>query len=138
VRRLALFAPLVALLVTAAGSAGPSPRTVAITAREFSFAPSRITARRGQRLVLRITNQGTMDHEFLSTVFRTAKDVAVETSGVKVEAGELEEVELEPGRTVEIAFTPTQAGTFPFWCAERFPGRLHRDLGMRGVLQVTP
>lgn len=137
-RRTILLVPAVVLLVAVAGSAGPSATTVTVVAREFSFAPSQITARRGQRLVLRITNQGTMDHEFLSTVFRFAKDVEVEAAGVKVEAEELEEVEFEPGRTVEIAFTPTRAGTFPFWCAERFQGRLHRDLGMRGVIRVAP
>lgn len=131
VAALALTASLPAL-------ATESMKTVSIRASEFRFTPARVTLTRGQRVALEITNRGTMDHEFLSTIFTAAKDVEVKAEGIKVEAGEVEEVEIEKGHMVTIELTPTRTGTFQFWCAEVLKGKLHRDLGMRGILTVRP
>lgn len=127
---------VVALMASIPVLATEPMKTVPITASEFKFTPASVTLKRGDRVALRITNQGTMDHEFLSTIFEAAKDVEVKAEGVKVEADEVEEIEFEKGHTVTIELTPTRAGTFQFWCAEVLKGKRHRDLGMKGVIRV--
>ncbi|HEV8339724.1 MAG TPA: cupredoxin domain-containing protein [bacterium] len=115
-------------------AAKPAIRTIAITLAEFRFTPSAITVKVGQPIILRLTNKGTMEHEFVSpTFFAAARGVAV--SGGELEDGE--EIHVARGKTVTIRLTPTRTGPFRFWCGEKLKGKLHRDLGMRGVLTVT-
>lgn len=133
-----ILAAALALAASFPALATESVKTVAITASEFKFTPARVTLTRGQRVALEITDRGTMDHEFLSTIFKAAKDVAIKAEGIKVEAGEVEEVQVEKGHMVTIELTPTRTGTYQFWCAEVLKGKLHRDLGMRGILTVRP
>ncbi len=133
----AILVLLALLLLPANAPAGAATKSVSLTAKEFSFTPAKITVKVGQRLEIRLTNAGKMDHEFLSTVFKAAEDVEIKAEGVKVEADEVEEVEVEPGHTAIIELTPKRTGTFAFWCAEKFEGKLHRDLGMRGTITVT-
>jgi uncharacterized cupredoxin-like copper-binding protein len=116
--------------------AAENTKTISLTAKEFLFAPNTLTLKAGQRVANRLTNTGTMDHEFLSTLLKSAKDVEVKVDGAKV-AGEIEEVEVERGHTVTIELTPTRTGTFAFWCAEMLKGKLHRDLGMKGTITVV-
>ncbi len=132
-----VLVPALMLAFQPAAPAGETAKSVVMAAAEYGFAPSTVTAKVGQRLEIRITNKGKMDHEFLSGLFKAAKDVEIKVEGVKVEADEVEEVEFEPGKTVLIELTPTKAGTFQFWCGEKFQGKLHRDLGMKGTIQVT-
>ncbi len=41
------------------------------------------------------------------------------------------------GKTVKLTFTPTRAGTFPFYCDKKAPFMAsHREKGMEGVLEV--
>ncbi|MDR7415002.1 MAG: cupredoxin domain-containing protein [Armatimonadota bacterium] len=115
---------------------GTSSKGVVVEAREFAFVPSRITARRGSPLVLRIRNVGKQKHDFLSSLLRSG-EAEVTAAGVTVE-GEIEEVELEPGAEAVIRMLPKRAGTFEFWCSVLEGGRLHRDLGMRGLIRVAP
>ncbi len=138
-RRIAilLVVPALMLMFKPEAPASETAKSVIMAAAEYGFAPSAIAVKVGQRLEIRITNKGKMDHEFLSTLFKAAKDVEIKVEGVKVEADGVEEVEFEPGKTVLIELTPTKAGTFQFWCGEKFQGKLHRDLGMKGAVQVT-
>lgn len=127
---------LVIALLSITATAGESTKTVSLTAKEFLFAPNTMTFKVGQRVAIRLTNRGTMDHEFISPLLKEAKDVEVKAAGVKVE-GEIEEVEVERGHAATIEFTPSKAGTFDFWCGEKLKGKLHRDLGMKGTITVT-
>ncbi len=129
---------LLALLFAPSGApAGQAAKVVSLTAKEFSFTPAKIMVKVGQRLQFRLTNNGKMDHEFLSTLFKAAEDVEIKTEGIKVEADEVEEVEVEAGHTAIIELTPKRTGKFAFWCAEKFEGKLHRDLGMKGTITVV-
>lgn len=133
---LAAAAGLTGLL--GAASHGASPRsTVTVEAREFSYSPARISARRGQVLVLRVRNVGKEEHDFLTSLFRSVGEAKVTVGGVVVE-GEMDELELPPGAEAMVELVPRRAGTFPFWCSVLYRGRPHRDLGMRGVIQVSP
>ena len=112
----------------------PKIRTVAVVMQEFRFVPNAITLKVGQPVVIRFTNKGTMEHEFVSPdFFRAAREVAV--SGGEFEDGK--EVHAAKGSTVTVRLTPTRTGRYRFWCAEKFRGKLHRDLGMRGAITVT-
>ncbi len=124
-----LFLPL-------AAPAAQATKTVSLTAKEFSFTPASVTLKVGQRVALKLTNEGTVNHEFLSTILNAAKDVEIKVDDVRVAAGKVEEVEFAPRRTVIVEFTPLKAGKFAFWCAEQTNGKLHRDLGMKGTLTV--
>ena len=46
-------------------------------------------------------------------------------------------VKVQPGKSAEIKFTPTQKGTFDFSCDVKSSGRSHRDRGMKGQLIVN-
>lgn len=130
-------APSPAATPSPATRATPSPgaaRVIPITLAEFRFVPNAITVKAGRPIVLRLSNKGTVTHEFVApTLFAAARGVAV--SGAELEEGE--EVHVAKGKTVTIRLTPTRTGTFRFWCGERFKGKLHRDLGMRGIITVT-
>jgi uncharacterized cupredoxin-like copper-binding protein len=107
-----------------------------VTLEEFKFIPNNMTLKVGQPVVLRFTNKGQREHEFVSpSLFHAARGIAV--SGSKLEDGE--EVHVSPGTTVAVRLTPTRAGTYHFWCAVKRTdtGKLHRDLGMRGVITVA-
>ncbi len=115
-------------------TASPGARTIAVTLAEFRFTPSAITVKVGRPIILRLTNRGTVEHEFVSPAFfAAARGVAV--SGGELEEGE--EIQVAKGKTVTIRLTPTRTGTFRFWCGETFKGKLHREFGMRGVITVT-
>ncbi len=137
VRYAAMVLIMSALLLPLAATAAESTKTVSLTAKEFSFTPASVTLKVGQRVGFKITNAGTMNHEFLSPVLNAAKDVEIKVDGVRVAAAKIEEVEFAPGRTITVEFTPRKAGKFAFWCAEQTNGKLHRDLGMKGTLTVS-
>jgi uncharacterized cupredoxin-like copper-binding protein len=128
---------IVLLALTPAAPSAGAVKTVTLTASEFRFAPASVTLKVGQRVALQVTNRGGMDHEFLSSLLKAARDVEIKVEGGKAEVKEVEEVEVEPRHTVTVEFTPTRPGTYAFWCAETFQGKLHRDLGMRGTITVT-
>ena len=132
----------VAVVVLVLGALTPvhgaeEAKTIKITAREYKFSPSTIKLQAGQRVQLVLENRGTVNHEFVSPIFKSAKDLEIRSQGVKVEGDDISEVEFGKGKVVEIEFTPSQTGTFQFWCGEKIGNKLHRDLGMRGTASVT-
>lgn len=132
----------VAVVVLVLGALVPAhgaeeAKIVRITTREYKFSPSTIKLQVGQRVQLVLENRGTVNHEFVSPIFKSTKDLEIRSQGVKVEGDAISEVEFGKGKVVEIEFTPSQSGTFQFWCGERVGGKLHRDLGMRGTASVV-
>jgi len=108
---------LVAALVAAAvgvALAGASPRTVKVTAKEFAFEPKEVKVRAGQPVRLVLENKGVIEH-----------DLVVDKLGVKIQA-------IQPGKTVEVSFTPKTKGRYPIVCS--VPG--HKEAGMTGTLVV--
>jgi uncharacterized cupredoxin-like copper-binding protein len=120
-------------------SALPAPiMTITITAQEYHFTPSTIKLQAGRPVRLILENHGTVNHEFVSPIFKNSKDVAIRSQGIKVEGDDIGEVEFGKGKVVTIDLTPSKTGTLQFWCGEQAGGgKLHRDLGMRGTLSVT-
>jgi len=91
-----------------------SPQRVEIVAKRFEFAPNDITLKRGAPVVLVLTS----------------KDV---THGLKFKELNLS-VRIKKGATSEVAFTPTEVGTFVGQCAV-FCGSGHGSMKM--TLHVT-
>ena len=133
----ATVAVVLAGAIVPAGYAGEEVKTIAISAQEFSFAPSKLTVHAGQRVRLLFSNRGTVNHEFVSPILKAAKDIEVSSQGVTVEGEEISEVNFAKGKVAALEMTPTKTGTFQFWCAETTAGRSHRDLGMRGTIAVV-
>jgi cytochrome c oxidase subunit 2 len=95
------------------GAAG-SPHRFEVTAKRFEFSPAEITVKRGENVVLAVHSDDV--HHGL-----TFKELGVT-------------VDVPKGKTVEISFTPSIAGTFVGIC-NHFCGRGHGQMQL--VLKVT-
>lgn len=73
---------------------------------EMTFYPNRITLRNHERVKLVIVNRGRLEHEIMSNLFYSARDVEIEVEEVgKIKATQIYEIRLKPGKTVELEFT---------------------------------
>jgi uncharacterized cupredoxin-like copper-binding protein len=114
---------LVGLLLSACGGGGdgdgdgatppPAGQTLSVTASEFKFEPSQLTAPAGQDVTISLTNGGTVEH-----------DLVIDEAGLKIH--------VQPGETAT-GTVNLQAGTYTFYCS--IPG--HREAGMEGTLTVS-
>jgi plastocyanin len=91
--------------------------TVEMKASNFAFDPGRIVARKGDTLILHVTNVAKEKHNI------TVKDPSGEI--VKSE-------DLAGGQTVTVEVPLTTAGVYPFYCDIDF----HAGLGMKGKIEV--
>lgn len=91
----------------------------AIILDSYSYSPDRLIVQVGQPVELVLTSVTTITpHNFI------IKDLGVEQ-------------DVGAGKTVTVRFTPTQPGTFPFYCDKKLlflPS--HREKGMEGRLEV--
>ena len=90
-----------------------------MTAMRSHFTPDRIQVRRGDTVILHITN------------IERAKDAI---HGFAIDRHNIN-LSLEPGKHETVVFRATKVGTFPFYCTE-FCSALH--LEMAGYLEVMP
>jgi len=100
----------------ASGSSGG--KTFNVTATEFQFAPNKFDATVGQKLTFKVTNKGTVEHNF----------VVLSPDGSQ----ELAKISTQPGETKTLEFTPTEAVTYQIDC--NIAG--HKEAGMVGELTV--
>lgn len=92
--------------------AAAGPGELQVSAKEFSFQPSQLTADAGS-IDVHFTNAGVIEHDF-----------TIEGSGGPLAAA--------PGQTTEKSFE-LAAGTYTFFCS--VPG--HRQSGMTGTVTVA-
>ena len=120
-----------ASITQAESKADRSPSKILIEMDEFKFTVSDSVLEKGRPVALTLTNKGKVLHEFESDLFKGA---AVEMSwdGGAVEGIEIHEVELAPGKSAEILFTPRVKGKIEFVCKQ--PGHLKQ--GMRGTIVI--
>lgn len=112
---------------TEAPSAAASPRVITIEANDqLKFVPAAVTVQKGETVVFRVVNSGTVDHEFMvgpkDAVAADSKDGTAELEGLK------------GGETKELTYTFPDAGDFAFACHEEG----HFEAGMVGTVTVTP
>jgi uncharacterized cupredoxin-like copper-binding protein len=100
----------------ASGSSGG--KTFNVTATEFQFTPNKFDAKVGQNLTFKVTNKGTVEHNF----------VILSPDGSQ----ELTKISTQPGETKTLEFTPTEAVTYQIDC--NIAG--HKEAGMTGELTV--
>ena len=115
--RLSMGLALLSLALVACGNAAAQPDPVALTlhAQDIKFDVTSLNAQVGQSVTLTYVNQGVIDHAFVIDNY-------------------VDEQTLTPGQTTTFSFTPTESGTFKFYCA--IPG--HEAAGMVGTFTVTP
>ncbi|MDR5694428.1 MAG: cupredoxin domain-containing protein [Armatimonadota bacterium] len=146
-----LIGCLFLFVLVQAGGGAPKKQEVTIQLTEFAFKPNKITLTKGVPAELKLSNKGSVTHEFMvyappksgmsmEDVEKWAEDqsyfkdleVTVEGAGIEVVGKGIFEVEIEAGKSAEIKFTPTKAGTFEIGC--HLPG--HYEAGMKGTLVV--
>jgi uncharacterized cupredoxin-like copper-binding protein len=98
--------------------AGGGGKTYNVSATEFQFTPNKFDASVGQKVTFKVTNKGTVEHNF----------VILSPDGSQ----ELTKITTQPGETKTLEFTPTEAVTYQIDC--NIAG--HKEAGMTGELNV--
>ena len=117
---------LVALAAPAAAADWSRAQVLTVVAREYQFAPDRLTFKRGIAYRLHIENRGKETHEFHAPAF--FKTVEIGTPGALNE--DRTEVLVNPGETKDFDFVARKAGRYPLICAD------HDWAGMTGTITV--
>lgn len=123
-----------------AGVPGDSVRpaaTVTLVMREgdgsMTFTPDRLEVKKGEQVRFVLENKGVLVHEFrLATVKDNDEHAAMMRAMPAMKHQEANVITVDPGKTGELLWRFTRAGTFEFACL--IPG--HRETGMRGTVTV--
>jgi uncharacterized cupredoxin-like copper-binding protein len=109
-------------------------RTVEIAmSDEMRFTPASITARKGETIRFVVNNSGKLKHEMVLGSIRELKEhAALMLKFPEMEHADANQLSVEPGKTGELIWQFTNAGTFDFACLQ--PG--HFEAGMRGKIAV--
>lgn len=120
------------------GLAQPDPASVVrIELSEYAFSPTQVTLKVGRAVTLKVVNTGRSVH-MLASQYLSSQDLEIEGADMEVDAPNgVKYVKLQPGKSVEIKFTPAKTGTFDFSCDVKTGGRTHRDRGMKGQFVVN-
>jgi uncharacterized cupredoxin-like copper-binding protein len=118
-----------------AGNAAKVSRTITVDMNDaMRFAPSSITVKQGETVRLVVKNSGKLKHEL---VLGTEKELKEHYEQMKkfpeMEHDDPNMVSLAPGKTGEIVWQFTKAGTVNFACLQ--PG--HYEAGMKGAVTVA-
>ena len=116
------------------GVAAKVTRTITIDMTDaMRFTPSAVKVRRGETIRFVVTNSGKLKHEFnLGTEADLKAHYAQMLKCPEMEHDEPNLVSLAPGKTGEVIWQFTQAGTVHFACLH--PG--HYEAGMKGTVAV--
>jgi len=124
-----------ALALAACGSPTPESPTISLAVSGMQFQPASLEIKAGQPIRLVFTNNDALEHDFSITEFPLTG--AVETDGGHDMGAETAPADLHVGAvansTGAIEFTPSEAGTYEFFCAVAG----HKAAGMVGTLVVT-
>ena len=95
-----------------------------LAADSYFFKPNYLVVKAGIPVELEIKRESWLvPHDFVLQIPESGVDIrkSIDTEGTK------------------IRFTPTQPGTYPFYCSKQLLFlESHRDKGMEGVLEVRP
>jgi uncharacterized cupredoxin-like copper-binding protein len=119
------------------GKAGEKSRTVEVVMKEgdgeMSFTPNYVEVKRGEQIHFILKNQGELKHEFmLASVKENAEHGKLMEKFPEMEHDDPNGKTLEAGKSAEILWKFTKAGTFEFACL--IPG--HHQAGMHGLVIV--
>jgi uncharacterized cupredoxin-like copper-binding protein len=117
------------------GDAKDVKRTITVTMSDtMRFNPSRITVKRGETIRFVVKNAGELKHEMtLGTIAELKEHAALMQKLPEMEHEEPNMVTVEPGKTGEMIWKFSNAGTVDFACL--VPG--HYESGMTGKIVVN-
>ena len=109
-------------------------RTIQVDmADTMRYSPATIRVRKGETIRLVAKNSGRVKHEIvLGTIRELREHAALMKKFPEMEHADPNQVSVEPGKTGEMVWQFTRAGTFDFACLQ--PG--HYEAGMRGKVAV--
>ena len=111
---------------------------VEITMTDNAYSPSAVTVPKGEKVVFKFTNSGSVEHEAIIGDTTVQDDHAQDMmdghtmSGMGGDASD-RTVTVKPGKTAEVTTTFDAAGTLIIGC--HVPG--HYEAGMKAMLKVT-
>jgi uncharacterized cupredoxin-like copper-binding protein/Cu/Ag efflux protein CusF len=116
------------------GDPGKVTRNVEVEMSDaMRFNPESIRVKRGETIRFIVKNTGMLKHEMvLGTIEELKRHAEVMRKFPEMEHADPNQVSVEPGKTGELIWQFTNAGTFDFACLE--PG--HYEAGMVGKVQV--
>lgn len=99
----------------------------------MKFTPDHLDVKKGQQIHFIIENKGALKHEFmLASVKDNDKHAEMMKKFPDMEHDDPNAKSVDPGKTADILWRFTKAGTFEFACL--IPG--HREAGMHGAVTV--
>lgn len=107
----------------ALGAEHASSQRIEVDLADYRFSPATIEVIAGKPVELVLTDRDILTPHNLTLVAPAA--------GIDVN------VDLQPGKTVSVSFTPTEPGTYQFYCDKKLLFfKSHREQGMEGKLVV--
>lgn len=111
-------------------------RTITIRMTDNAFDPTQIQVTKGEKVMFRLVNDGTVDHEAYIGTEKAQEDHAAEMAAGSEHAGmEMPgdpKMTVKPGKTGELAYTFDERGTLVVGCHQ--PG--HWEAGMKATVTV--
>jgi uncharacterized cupredoxin-like copper-binding protein len=124
------------IAVASVGGVRQTDRTVKLVAADqLRFEPGAITAHVGETIAFRITNTGTLDHEFVvgdEALQQQHEQEMASGQSMAMGGASADSVDVPPGQTATLFYTFTKRGTLIYGC--HVPG--HYSAGMRGTITV--
>lgn len=119
----------------APGQAAKVTRTITVDMTDnMRFNPGSIQAKQGETIRFVVKNSGQVKHEFVLGSEKELKEhYAMMLKMPEMEHADANQVTVAPGKTGEVIWQFTKAGTISFACLQ--PG--HYDSGMKGVVTVA-
>ena len=117
------------------GDAKKVSRTVNITMSDsMRFSPASVSAKKGETIRFVLKNEGKLKHEMvLGTIAELKEHAALMVKFPQMEHADPNQASVEPGKTGELIWQFTKAGTFDFACLQAG----HYEAGMRGQVVVA-
>lgn len=110
-------------------------RTVEITMTDaMRYSPPDIAVKRNETIRFMLKNEGKLKHEMvLGTIKELKEHAALMLKFPEMEHADPNQASVEPGKSGELVWQFTKAGTFDFACLQ--PG--HYEAGMKGQVMVA-
>ena len=117
-----------------AGNASKVSKTMEVNMNDaMRFTPAILSIKRGETVKFVVKNTGKVKHEMvLGSIKELKEHAALMIKFPEMEHSDPNQVSVEPGKTGELIWQFSKAGTFDFACLQ--PG--HFEAGMRGNIVV--
>lgn len=146
-KRSKLFLVILTFLLVGCGTVAQQKTQITLTTNDtFKYDPTAITVKVGEPVQLTIKNKGAIEHDFVIDKIKIKDVVQQAVDGMQMDdmpgmdhhddANHKHyslHVATPAGGSSVITFTPTQAGTYEFFCTVKG----HQEAGMTGTLTVT-